>query len=153
MAKQTGGPRWQSQMLEQPAGKLSVNSSKYIQASATKLIVRREITPNQGGKIREKQLFQHQLHYTLLFRWLGLMQSRDKMIQAHVLFSSTKLMLCLLYLLFFLKVRWRESVLNQPTPVRCWRGALWRTITPYQSMWKCWIFQAAAWKACKKKSM
>lgn len=105
-----------------------------------------------GGKIRGKQLFQHRLHYTLLFRWLGLMQSRDKMIQAHILFCGTKLTASSLYLLFLLKVKWRESALTQPTPVRCWRGALWRTITPYRSMWKRWIFQAAAWKACSEKN-
>lgn len=51
-----------------------------------------------------------------------------------------------------LKVKWRESVWIQPRPVKYWHGALWRTISSYQSMWK-WLIVLAAkripnWKAC-----
>lgn len=51
-----------------------------------------------------------------------------------------------------LKVKWRESVWIQPRPVKYWHGALWRTISSYQSMWKRLIVLAAKrkpnWKAC-----
>lgn len=61
-------------------------------------------------------------------------------------------LLLLFYMFMLLKVKWRESVWIQPRPVKYWHGALWRTISSYQSMWKWFIVLAAKckpnWKTC-----
>lgn len=81
---------------------------------------------------------------------------QDKKIEASTcpfvpLETNELCLLLLFYVFMLLKVKWRESVWIQPRPVKYWHGALWRTISSYQSMWK-WLIVLVAkripnWKA------